>query len=281
MIRYTKNLSESMMRENLRNGIRLASRLLTLYRRRDVQFKNEDEAQRAAASAKKFLADSFSWQYDSALMVQLRDLLGLAVTDGLDLRWKVQRALETGELVTMPDAIGSGLNGSRGNEMPRPRSVTFTPSQLFKRATDNGSSLRSYTPPRRLWDFPAMDGLAIWAAKPGDVLPDGSIAKAITTTVNPDLTFESVRRSMLGDAQPFEFLPDDLSDEVEQLAASTNSPKFAAKMLGYDQKTFGSMLHKLKPGNGLRPSDNVTFHDDGSVEFNGRMLDDNIHNYAP
>jgi hypothetical protein len=219
MIRYTKNLSESMVRENLRNGIRLASRLLTLHHRRDVQFTNEGEAQRAAVSTKKFLADSFSWQHDSTLMVQLRDLQGLAVTDGLDLRWKVQRALETGELVTVPDAIGSGLNGSGGNEMPRPRSVTFTPSQLFKRATDNGSSLRSYTPPRRLWDFPALDGLAIWAAKPGDVLPDGSIAKAITTTVNPDLTFESVRRSMLGDAEPFTFSSDSSSDAITELAA--------------------------------------------------------------
>jgi hypothetical protein len=82
-------------------------------------------------------------------------------------------------------------------------------------------------------------------------------------------------------AQPFEYVPDELSDEVEQLAASTNSPKFAAKMLGYDQATFSTMLHLLKPENGLRPSDNVIFHDDGSVEFNGRMLDDNIHNYAP
>jgi hypothetical protein len=94
-------------------------------------------------------------------------------------------------------------------------------------------------------------------------------------------TFHASDSVSLERAQPFEYVPDELSDEVEQLAASTNSPKFAAKMLGYDQKTFGKMLHKLKPQNGLSPSDNVIFHDDGGVEFNGRMLDDNIHNYAP
>ncbi len=85
----------------------------------------------------------------------------------------------------------------------------------------------------------------------------------------------------LGDAQPFEYTPDAVSGDVEELAASMNSPKFAAKMLGYDQNTFSKMLHLLKPENGLRPSDNVIFHDDGSVESNGQLLDDNIHNYAP
>ncbi|CAN0622983.1 protein of unknown function [Burkholderia multivorans] len=51
-------------------------------------------------------------------------------------------------------------------------------------------------------------------------------------------------------------------------------------MLGYDRKTFSFMLHILKPANGLRPSDNVIFHDNGNVEFNGVVID-NIHSYAP
>ena len=87
--------------------------------------------------------------------------------------------------------------------------------------------------------------------------------------------------SPLGDAQAFAYTTDNLSGEVEQLAASTNNPRYAAKMLGYDQNTFSEMLHVFKPQNGLGPADNVLFHDDGSVEFNGQMLDDNIHNYAP
>jgi hypothetical protein len=85
----------------------------------------------------------------------------------------------------------------------------------------------------------------------------------------------------LGHALPLDYLPDPLSNDTEDIAASTNNPRFAAKMLGYDKNTFSDMLHEFKPANGLRPADNVTFHDDGSVEFNGQMLDDNIHSYAP
>ncbi|WP_157056302.1 hypothetical protein [Candidatus Burkholderia verschuerenii] len=87
--------------------------------------------------------------------------------------------------------------------------------------------------------------------------------------------------SLLGDAQPFEDVPDALSDDVFDLAASTNNPRQAAKMLGYDKNTFSDMLHQFKPQNGLGPADNVIFHEDGSVEFNKQILDGNIHNYAP
>jgi hypothetical protein len=85
----------------------------------------------------------------------------------------------------------------------------------------------------------------------------------------------------LGDAQPFECEPDAVSGNAEELAASTNNPKFAAKMLGYDYKTFGTMLHKFKDANGLGPADNSIFHDNGDVEFNGRIFEDSIHDYAP
>jgi hypothetical protein len=85
----------------------------------------------------------------------------------------------------------------------------------------------------------------------------------------------------LGDAQPFEYTPDAVSGDVDELAARTNSPKFAAKMLGYDYKTFGSMLHKFKDANGLGPADNSIFHDNGDVEFNGKIFEDSIHDYAP
>ncbi len=85
----------------------------------------------------------------------------------------------------------------------------------------------------------------------------------------------------LGSAQPFDYQPDMPDGDAEELAATTNSPRYAAKMLGYDKNTFSDMLHVFKPANGLGPADNVIFHDDGNVEFNGQMLDDNIHNYAP
>ncbi|PRY03816.1 hypothetical protein [Paraburkholderia sp. BL25I1N1] len=85
----------------------------------------------------------------------------------------------------------------------------------------------------------------------------------------------------LGNAQPFEYTPDVVGGDTEEIAASTNNPRYAAKMLGYDQNTFSTMLHTFKPANGLGPAANVIFHDDGNVEFNGQMLDDNIHDYAP
>jgi hypothetical protein len=88
-------------------------------------------------------------------------------------------------------------------------------------------------------------------------------------------------RIPLGAAQPFRYIPEVVNADAEELAASTNNPRFAAKMLGYDYKTFGAMLHKFKDANGLGPADNSIFHDNGNVEFNGRIFEDSIHDYAP
>ena len=83
----------------------------------------------------------------------------------------------------------------------------------------------------------------------------------------------------LGDAQPFKYTSDALNSVSEELAASTNNPKFAAKMLGYDQNTFSDILHIFKPGNGLGPADNVIWHDNGDVYFNGHFVA-NFHDWA-
>ena len=40
--------------------------------------------------------------------------------------------------------------------------------------------------------------------------------------------------------------------QAEELAASTNSPDYAAKMLGYSRKTFGNMIHAMKDENDLK-----------------------------
>jgi hypothetical protein len=103
--------------------------------------------------------------------------------------------------------------------------------------------------------------MAAWLAQPGDVLPDGRIA------------------TPLADAQPFEYAPGAVSGDVDELAASTNNPKFAAKMLGYDQDTFGDILHNFKPDNGLGPADNVIWHDNGDVYFKGNFIA-NFHDWA-
>ncbi len=82
--------------------------------------------------------------------------------------------------------------------------------------------------------------------------------------------------TLLGDAQPFDYIGSPVGDSLGSLAAVTNNPNFAAKMLGYDRKTFGQMLHVLQPANGLGPADNVIFHDSGDIEFKGVIID-NIH----
>ena len=82
----------------------------------------------------------------------------------------------------------------------------------------------------------------------------------------------------LGDAQPFDYAEDLPGGDVEELAASTNNPDYAAKMLGYNRKTFGDMVHVMKDENDLRGDDNVLWHDNGDVSFNGVVID-NMHNY--
>lgn len=118
---------------------------------------------------------------------------------------------------------------------------------------------------------------ATWSDVSADSLIDyleGVVAEGHTAE------FAQRADTLLGDARPFDYVGRAASDGVESLAASTNNPNFAAKMLGYDRKTFGQMLHVLKPANGLGPADNLIFHDSGDVEFKGVILD-NIHDYAP
>ena len=69
-----------------------------------------------------------------------------------------------------------------------------------------------------------------------------------------------------------------LGGDIEELAASTNNPNYAAKMLGYNRKIFGDMIHAMKAANDLRGDDNVIWHDNGDVYFNGYVID-NMHSY--
>jgi hypothetical protein len=84
--------------------------------------------------------------------------------------------------------------------------------------------------------------------------------------------------TLFGEAQPFEYTEDLPAGDVEELAASTNNPNYAAKMLGYERKIFGNMVHTMKDENELRGDDNVIWHDNGDVSFNGVVID-NMHNY--
>ncbi|NIF53638.1 hypothetical protein F3J19_16295 [Burkholderia sp. Ax-1724] len=69
------------------------------------------------------------------------------------------------------------------------------------------------------------------------------------------------------------------ADPRESAFLSTNNPDYAAKMLGYDRKTFGKILHMFKPRNGLGPADNLIWHDNGDVYFKGSYIG-NFHDWA-
>ncbi|SMG23182.1 hypothetical protein [Paraburkholderia susongensis] len=94
------------------------------------------------------------------------------------------------------------------------------------------------------------------------------------------LTDDGGTSTPLGNAQPFDYQPDMPESDAEELAASTRNPDQAARMLGYDRKTFGDMIHSMKYFYKLRGDDNVIWHDNGNVEFNGETLD-NMHSWAP
>jgi hypothetical protein len=81
----------------------------------------------------------------------------------------------------------------------------------------------------------------------------------------------------LGDAQPFEYTPDAVSGEAEELAGTTNE-KYARKMFGYDNSTFREMIHRFKRTNGIGPNDDLEFEDNGDVYFKGDYID-NFHGY--
>lgn len=244
--------------------VKISSAGISLQRRCDVRYMNGDDETRAGHEARRFLADSMTWSNDRRLLSELGALIG--VEDGNDERLrKIKRAIETGELVTVPDLpvrTTTFIQTGGGDVRPVPKSreaVAALP--LFQRATEAAARVRSFEIPAPL-PKPRNDFFAIMAANPGDVLPDGTIATALET-------------------EPFVYVPHTLSEEAMALAAKTNNPDHAAKMLGYDRDTFGAMLHVFKPQNGLRPNDNLIFYDDGSVEFKKQILDDNIHNYAP
>ncbi|MGF6807661.1 hypothetical protein OKW30_002787 [Paraburkholderia sp. Clong3] len=85
----------------------------------------------------------------------------------------LQNAVERGDVI----AVVPTPRTSRGGGAPierkiRPYYATVTPSQLFRRALPVVSAGRSFQRPV-LPRLAADDDLAMWFARPGDVLPDG------------------------------------------------------------------------------------------------------------
>ncbi|NTZ88697.1 hypothetical protein FCJ61_38345 [Burkholderia metallica] len=190
--------------------------------------------------------------------------LGLDVLQGTPLD-ALKSAIEAGRVAVEIDRkVGGGGGGGQPSTRPFPR--------VSRRAGVPGMT-----------SLPADKPLPSWAT-PSGVSGDsllGYLESVISGSgAGGTAGFTGGASSLLGDAQSFDYAAGTIGDSVESLAAATSNPNFAAKMLGYDRKTFGQMLHILKPTNGLGPADNVIFHDSGDVEFKGVIID-NIHDYAP
>jgi len=113
-----------------------------------------------------------------------------------------------------------------------------------------------------------------------DPLRDFGAASGGATLETGRFMDEAVGNSTpLRDAHPFDYIPDAVSGDAEELAASTRSPDYAAKMLGYDRNTFGDMIHVMKAELKLRGDDNVVWHDSGAIEFRKNIIG-NMHDYA-
>ncbi|CAD6562094.1 hypothetical protein ACFQ3P_37005 [Paraburkholderia sabiae] len=230
--------------------IRLADRSLTLRLRRNAFVRDADK-QRAADAAKAFLADAFSWTRDDALMQEFCSLLGLDGERPAHAVFKIRRAIETGDIVAIPDPPRYTGTGSAGSSNPKPPVATFTPSQLFKGASRIASAGSFVSPSLSM--LPANDWLSIWNANPGDVLPDGRIA-------TPLAGFADTARTDLGSAQPFGYAPDDVTGDVQALAGGEGTPrgnqaqnrqfKAVVRALGLDQDQ-AQELHREISGQGL------------------------------
>lgn len=151
-------------------------------------------------------------------------------TAAYDLASVLKKSVSSGAVIVVVEQRRSPGAGSRGSNEPRPRSITFTPSQVFRGAARMAGSIGASAPARiRL---PADDGIAIWFAKPGDVLPDGTIATPVATP--------------LTGAQPFDLGDDALpGDSIELAGRGERGNMYACDVISSECK--GSVLREF-PG---------------------------------
>lgn len=136
----------------------------------------------------------------------------------------LQRAVVSGDVVAVVEPLRSiGVSRPVSEERLRPRSITLTPSQLF--GCVSRATVDRFAPVRLRHKLPAEDGIAIWFANPGDVLPDGTIATA------------------LGNAQPFPYLPSDAVGGAMEIAGINRGEMFACDVISAECK--GSVLREF------------------------------------
>jgi len=145
-------------------------------------------------------------------------------TEPIHLLHGLQRAIRDGDVVAIVESLRtSGVPDRRAEEPPQPRSVTVTPSRLFPRAA--GTAIGRSVPVLRVFKLAADDGIAIWNARPGDILPDGRIAKALAS------------------AQPFELGTRDVVDDVIRTAGVERGGMYACDVIAAECK--GSVLREF------------------------------------
>ncbi|EEA02566.1 hypothetical protein BH160DRAFT_2152 [Burkholderia sp. H160] len=167
-----------------------------------------------ARSGRQLIASASAWEltHDTRQLPRLvefmRKVRGGAYASGAapdQLARALRAAVERGDVIAVtPQPRTSRGGGAPIQQEIRPYYPTVTPSQLFRRALPVVRVARSFERPK-LPRLAADDGLAIWYARPGDVLPDGTIATPVSTP--------------LGDAQPFKYTEVPQLGDVQELAA--------------------------------------------------------------
>ncbi|SMG20967.1 hypothetical protein [Paraburkholderia susongensis] len=194
-----------------------AHRSCTLHTRQEYRGNPFSDEARAG---RRLITSASAWEltHDTRQLARLvefmRNAPGGAIASGAapdQLARMLRAAVERGDVI----AVASEPRVSGGSCAPvqqqiRPYYTTVTPSQAFRRALPVARVARSFERPK-LPRLPAEDGLAIWFARPGDVLPDGTIATAVSTP--------------LGEAQPFEYSEAAPIDNTEQDAGLFLSPE--------------------------------------------------------
>ncbi|MGZ2746840.1 hypothetical protein [Burkholderia stagnalis] len=146
-------------------------------------------------------------------------------TEPLQLLHALQRAVSEGDVIAVVGPLRSSGGPSRiADEPPRPRSITFTPSQMFRRAV--ASQVVGRQLPSSGWKaLRAENGIAIWFANPGDALPDGTIARPLAS------------------AQAFEYGRDELTGDAMELAGIDRGDMYACDVISAECK--GSVLREF------------------------------------
>jgi len=239
-----------------------------------MTFEPEERRREAAEAGKKFAAMAYAdvWAKDAELVKRVRAFLGR------NFHWH-DRLVKSGADLDVVQALKEMVRGDSVVVIPEDALRGGSPGSALLPATKRASSVMD---PETAEEMRAIARSILYppgeAVLSGPYRPDRQ-ASGQLAAARAEMAKAAGTSTPLGDAPPFEYIEAAASGDAEELAASTNNPRYAAKMLGYDQDTFGEILHRFKPDNCLRPSDNVIWHDNGDVYFDGKYIN-NFHAWA-